>query len=74
MLWVVETGSRVYVAPGDTSSSLIDLFLPRYIDAFYPWGPVLQTLYALAVVGHCTFRAYVTAHVLRATQPPAPLA
>ena len=52
------------------STLLEDLFLPRYVDAFYPWGPVLQTLYALVVVGHCVFRAWVTAHVLRATARP----
>lgn len=42
-----------------------DIFLPKYTDSFYPWGPLVQILYALMVVVHCTFRAFVTAHVLR---------
>ena len=54
-----------YVEDVRNETLLDDLFLPRYRDAFYPWGPVAQTLYALMVIAHCTYRAYVTAHVLR---------
>lgn len=53
-----------YVVPASDDDLLRDLFLPRYVDEFYPWGPVTQLLYSLIILVHCVYRCHVTSRVL----------
>lgn len=49
-----------YVKPLPPLLRVRDVFLPKYISEFYPWGPFLMLIYSLAVAFHCTFRAWFT--------------
>lgn len=44
----------------DYEADLINnLFLPKYKNTFYPWGPVLQQCWALLLSFHLTLRIIV---------------
>jgi hypothetical protein len=61
--FVHVVASRHYLQEAD-AGSVEDLFLPRYVDGFYPWGAVFQVVYSLVALAHCIFRLHVTTHTL----------
>jgi len=55
---------RKYVVPPLIDNIIEDIFLPRYVEAFYPWGPILQLIYSIMMSAHCVFRLYITGLLL----------
>ena len=53
-----------YVENIKANEQIIDIFLPRYKKSFFPYGPIVQSVYSAFVIFHCIFRAYMLGYMI----------